>query len=296
MESVAVMLDGLAAKLGKYNTQFRKSDQLVRQVLVCPVLREMGWDVEDPELVGTGYDFGGRSADYALLRNKKPIAAVRTRHLGGKLDGILDELTGYGVRYCIATDGKKWRVRDTAGPESGDVEFSVVGNPVSVCPQLMVLWRRNMYLPLKKAKSAKPKNAKLKETKQDAAKPPKPSAPGRYMPLSDLQPKQVASELVCPDKTARSIKTHKSLMVEVARWLAENKHLTPKACPIILSEKRYLLAKSPVHPTKKKFISPKPVGNMYLETNFNSQRILKNIGILLSQTDLDAANFSVKSS
>ena len=114
------------------------------------------------------------------------------------------------------------------------------------------------------------------------------------MPLASLLPEQIASELICPDKAVRSIKNHKSLLVEVARWLVENNHLTAKACPITLSKKRHLLAKSPVHPTEKKFISPKPVGDMYLETNFNSKRILNNIGILLSETDLDVNKFSVK--
>ena len=273
MESVAVMLESLAAKLGKYNARFRRDEQLVRHALVCPVLREMGWNVENPELVETGYDFGGRSADYALLQDKKPIAAVRTRQLGENLDGILDELTEYGVRYCIATDGRKWRVRDTASPESDDVAFSVVGDTTSVCSKLMVLWRRNM-----------------------SAGSTKPRAAGRQMPLSRLQPEQIASELICPDKAVRSIKNHKSLMVEVARWLVENNHLTVRACPITLSKKRHLLAKSPVHPTGKKFVSPKSVGDMYLETNFNSKRILNNIGILLSETDLDVSKFSVRRS
>ena len=280
MERVAATLEELVTKLRKYNTRFRRNEQLVRHALVSPVLREMGWDVENPELVEIGYDFGGRSVDYALLHNRKPIGAVRTSLLGGNLDGILDELSGYGVRYCIATDGKKWRVRDTADPKSDDVTFSVAGNPTTVCSKMMVLWRRNIYLDLKK-RAASVKSAK-------------PKATSRHIPLSGLQSDQVASELVCPDKSARSIKNHKSLMVEMARWLEENNHLTSKACPITLSEKRYLLAKSPVHPSKKKFVSPKSVGTMYLETNFNSQRILKNIRILLSKTNLDADTFSVK--
>lgn len=274
MERVAVMLEKLTAKLRKYSTRFKKNEQLVRHALVCPVLREMGWDAENPELVDVGYNFDGRRADYALLQDKKPIAAVQTMPLGGNLDGVLDELTGYGVRYCIATDGRKWHVRDTVDPKSDDVVFSVAGDPVSVCSKLMMLWRRNMYLALKSAKSAK--------------------AAGQYMPLSSLKSEQVTSELVCPDKTVRSLKSHKSLMVEVARWLVENNHLTAEACPITLSKKRHLLARSPIHPTKKKFVSPKSVGDMYLETNFNSQRILDNIGILLSKTDLNVNKFSVK--
>ena len=266
MESVAVTLEGLAAKLDRYGSLFSGNEQLVRHALVCPVLREMGWDVENPELVATGYDFDGGSADYALLQDGKPVAAVRTRPLDGDLDGVLDELAGYGVRYCIATDGRWWRIRDTAGPESNDAEFSVAEDPTLVCYMLMVLWRRHMSA--------------------------KPLATG-HMSLHRLQPEQIASELICPDMEVRSIKNHKSLLVEVARWLVKNNYLTAKACPIALST-RYLLAKSPVHPTGKKFVSPKPVGDMYLETNFNSKRILDNIGILLSKTGLDVSRFSVR--
>ena len=204
MERLAVMLEGLASRINNHNARLKKNGRLVQHALVCPVLRELGWDAEDPELVEAGYDFGGRSADYALLQDKRPIAAVRTRPLGGKLDGVLDELAGCGVRYCIATDGAKWRVRDTAGPESGDVAFSVVGDPTSVCSKMMVLWRRNMHQTFsedaKPTKSPKPTKSTKPTKSPNPPNLPNPPNPPNRVPLASICHWQVC----CPSRLRRN--------------------------------------------------------------------------------------------
>lgn len=281
MESLAVLVESMAAHIQKYRGRMRKNERLVRHALVNPVLRELGWNPEDPKLVEAGYRFRDGSVDYALLQGKKPIAAVRTVRLGGPLKESLDDLAAYKVRYHIATDGRLWLVRRTANsaPESDLVEFDLTGDPASECPKMEVIWRRSMSKTSKKA---------------GHRRPGRPGPAGGLVPLPDLVPGQVPTELVLPDGAPRRVKSGKSMMVEVAQWLLDGGRLSGDDCPIILSEKRYLLAREPVHPTGKDFISGKRVGDLHLETNFNSRRILDNIGVLISRAGLDAGDFSVR--
>lgn len=281
MESLAVLVEGLAGRIRKHRGRMRKNERLVRHALVNPVLRELGWDPEDPKLVEAGYRFRDGSVDYALLRGKKPIAAVRTVRLGGPLMESLDDLAVCKVRYHIATDGRLWLVRRTADQvqESGLVEFDLAGDPASECPKMEVIWRRSMS---KASKKAGPRQSG------------KSGPAGGLVPLPDLVPGQVPTELVFPDGASRRVGSGKSMMVEVAQWLLDGGHLSDADCPIVLSEKRYLLAREPVHPTKKSFISGRRVGDLHLETNFNSRRILNNIGVLISRAGLDAGDFSAR--
>ena len=281
MESLAVLVESLAERIRKYKGRMRKNERLVGHALVNPVLRELGWDPEDPKLVEAGYRFRDGSVDYALLQDKKPIAAVRTIRLGGPLRQSLDDLAVYKVRYHIATDGRLWLVRRTIdqAPESDPVEFDLTGNPTLECPKMEVMWRRSMSKPSKKAGSRQPGR----------------SGPASdLVPLPDLVPGQVPTELVFPDGASRRVGSGKSMMVEVARWLLDGGHLSDADCPIVLSEKRHLLAREPVHPTGKRFISGKRVGDLHLETNFNSRRILESIGVLISRAGLDAGDFSAR--
>jgi hypothetical protein len=281
MESLAVLVERLAAHMQKYGGRLRKNERLARHALVNPVLRELGWDPEDPRLVEAGYKFRSGSVDYALLQDERPIAAVRTVHLGGPLRESLDDLSDCRVPYHIATDGRLWLVHRTTDPAPGSdqVSFDLTGDPTLECPKMEVLWRRSMFRTPKEAGS-------LSSEKSDPS--------GGLVPLPDLTPGRVPTELVFPDGTSSQVGSGKSLMTEVARWLLDGGHLSDDDCPIVLSEKRYLLAREPVHPTKKKFLSGKRVGSLHLETNFNSRRILKNIVVLISQAGLDAGDFSVR--
>ena len=303
MESLAVLVEHMAEHIRKHRGRMRKNERLVRHALVNPVLRELGWNPEDPKLVEAGYRFRDGSVDYALLQGKKPIAAVRTVRLGGPLRESLDDLAAYKVRYHIATDGRLWIVRRTAeqAPESSLVEFDLTGDPASECPKMEVIWRRSMSKASKKAgppadvpRKDAGAGSMSKASKKADHRPGMSGPAGSLVPLPDLVPGQVPTELVFPDGESRRVKSGTSMMVEVAQWLLDGGRLSGDDCPIILSEKRYLLAREPVHPTGKGFISGKRVGGLHLETNFNSRRILDNLGVLISRAGLDAGDFAVR--
>ena len=88
----------------------------VRKSLVDPILRELDWDVEDPEeceleySVGKGRDKG--RVDYALLDSGKLQVFVEAKGIG-RIDVRGEEQLfryGYygGVQFLVLTDGNQW--------------------------------------------------------------------------------------------------------------------------------------------------------------------------------------------
>ena len=102
-----------------------KSNQLtneaqVKQAVILPILRALGWDDTDPnefvpELSVDYLDGGKGSVDYALhgmSPNRRPLVFLEAKKLGSiGLDGE-EQLFGYannqGVPFLVLTDGNLW--------------------------------------------------------------------------------------------------------------------------------------------------------------------------------------------
>ena len=100
-----------------------------RQVLIDPLLRELGWDVSDPKAVQLEYAVkleyraGTKWADYTLMfkdestsdDEPKPVAVIEAKSLGSDLeDDKMMQALNYanrdGIDYMIVTDGDKWEM------------------------------------------------------------------------------------------------------------------------------------------------------------------------------------------
>ena len=88
-----------------------------RTILVDPLLEALGWDVRDPHEVQMEYPtVDGKSVDYALKINRKPIVLVEAKPLDDPLGDVkaVTQVVGYaangGIASCILTNGVKWKV------------------------------------------------------------------------------------------------------------------------------------------------------------------------------------------
>ena len=86
-----------------------------RQVLIDPLLRELGWDVSDPEAVQLEYRVGQQWADYALMSDNQPVAVIEAKRLGRGLEDdeimqVLNYANRDGIDYMIVTDGDHWEM------------------------------------------------------------------------------------------------------------------------------------------------------------------------------------------
>ena len=92
----------------------RQSEALTRYVLIDPLLRELGWDTEDPDSVRPEYRDAGGYADYALMGLDRPAALTEAKKLGEPLTSGIEQALNYcnrqGINFMIVTDGDRWEL------------------------------------------------------------------------------------------------------------------------------------------------------------------------------------------
>ena len=118
-------LQGVIEKLGKMiETQCRylaENETRTRQVLIDPLLRELGWDVSNPDVVQLEYWVQQYRMDYALMSKGKPLAVVEAKRLGSDLDDdqimqVLNYANVAGINYMIITNGNTWEMYEVFKP------------------------------------------------------------------------------------------------------------------------------------------------------------------------------------
>jgi hypothetical protein len=93
-------------------------EQDTKAALIVPVLRALGWDVEDLEDVKLEYRRrpSDNPVDYALFLLRTPRLFIEAKSLGAHLDDgkwasqILAYATVAGVEWVALTDGNSWRI------------------------------------------------------------------------------------------------------------------------------------------------------------------------------------------
>ena len=113
LESLLECVNEIRRRIDEYGPALRKSETQTRYALIDPLLRELGWDTQDPALVVPEYNSGNGRADYALLNGGRPAMMVEAKSLDTPLQGVVAQ----GVQYCVmegtghfsVTDGRRWR-------------------------------------------------------------------------------------------------------------------------------------------------------------------------------------------
>ena len=132
-----------------------------RQVLIDPLLKELGWDVGDPSQVELELPVDepwNRNRklrpDYMLKADEKVVAVVEAKALNnGKLDDANSQAYEYadsqGIKYAVATDGNEWRLIDVRGEGTREERvkqlFTITADPPATCAlKALVLWNPNL--------------------------------------------------------------------------------------------------------------------------------------------------------
>ena len=89
-----------------------ESEAQVKQSIILPVLRELGWDDTDPKMFKPVYSVGRGLVDYALLSHSRPQVFIEAKRIGAMDVGGEEQLFGYasnrGVPLLVLTDGDRW--------------------------------------------------------------------------------------------------------------------------------------------------------------------------------------------
>lgn len=107
-------------KVEKHRELYARSEQSVRDHLINPILKTLGWDTSEPDLVHTNVtNDDGKIPDYTMLKGGAKKIILEAKKLSKNLDDgkIITQLAGYcyphGIEFGILTDGIVWQLFNT---------------------------------------------------------------------------------------------------------------------------------------------------------------------------------------
>lgn len=100
--------------------RFHENEMSVRQGIIEPLLRGLGWPTNDTTVVYPEYSIAGGRVDYALCYPPvEPVVLIEVKSIGKIDEGAEQQLFSYafheGVPILVLTDGQQWRFFYPAG-------------------------------------------------------------------------------------------------------------------------------------------------------------------------------------
>ena len=300
----------LKERIDKHGYQFQDSEALTRYALIDPLLRELGWDTEDPTLVIPEYQTGNGEADYALLGVEKPVMMVESKTLGAVLWDALEQGRQYcdatGAKYLLLTDGRRWELYESGKPTSV-IDFDLKSQtPADVCRKALALRRPSVQSghitpvpePIDEPSDDSPGSLGVPVTN---VPPPPPN--GEWVPLTGgIVTKGVKPiKLEFPNGKRVPLPYWNRLMTEPTIWLYKRRHLTRSSTPILRAKqgnrkrepKIYMISTTPYHPDATQMTNPAKVSSIWVEKNFSPDNCVKNAITIIKKTGQDPSKFSV---
>ena len=320
------LVETLNRRIEEHGEELRKNEALTRIALIDPLLRELGWNIEDPAQVIPEYPTGNNEdADYVLLTGKQRLMVIEAKSLDSSLHeraskkDPVTQANNYafriGTRYFSITNGKRWEIYDRQrsgdANESKVVQFDITESPAKVCLKALALWRPGV-----EAGSVGPAQPSIIEHRPPADTPtpaPRdhtqpsstPDTDSTWIPYSKFQDepeKGPPAELKFPDGKNVQIRYGYEVAKETVRWLFEKGHLKPDHpghCPI-QKKTRYILATDPVHPSGEDFTQAKEIrtrsGTVYIEAHYSKQDNIKNTLTVIKRTGQNPTEFQIRRS
>ncbi len=137
MKELQQTMDRLREKLPGWRKR-GINEMTTRKLVIDPILEGLEWDVGDPDEVQLEYvTVDGRSIDYALMKDDKPVVVIEAKALNDTLEDVkgITQVVGYaannGIDWCVLTNGVKWKVyrSDLKCPAPKKLVFEVCIDP-----------------------------------------------------------------------------------------------------------------------------------------------------------------------
>jgi muramidase (phage lysozyme) len=120
--AIGESVEQLRAKIGRYHAPL--GEQNTKAALIEPLLRSLGWDVEDVDEVHREYKQRSMDnpVDYALMLDRKPVLFVEAKGMRENLEDRrwAGQILGYavvaGVEWVMLTNGDEYRIYNSHAP------------------------------------------------------------------------------------------------------------------------------------------------------------------------------------
>ncbi len=120
MSDLKTVIKQVIQKVEKHRDLYSRSEQSVREQLINPILKALGWDASEPDFVHANVtNDDGRIPDYTLLKDGSKKLILEAKKLSRNLDDgkVIRQLADYcyphGIEFGILTDGVVWQLFDT---------------------------------------------------------------------------------------------------------------------------------------------------------------------------------------
>ena len=314
LDDLKATIETLQKRIRDHRPYLKGNETRTRQSLIDPMLRALGWDVENPDSVQVEYKIRQKWVDYALMGSDKPIAVIEAKVLGTSLKEketmqVLNYANTDGIDYMVVTNGDHWQMFDVFKRERLEdrvlMEFQLTQDEPYACAlKALGLWRPNL------ASGEPPKEAATPVMIKSSPEP-EPSSEkeivelsnnGNWVPIKSLKVKRGKRRLPppnaikFPDSSTKPIKYWVDLLKEVAQHLVETGQISARNCPVHKERrKRYLVHTQPIHGTGCEFVSKQEIGDLWLET-FSSCGVIemhKNVCWLIEHFGIDPSTVLV---
>ncbi|MGC9111795.1 MAG: type I restriction enzyme HsdR N-terminal domain-containing protein, partial [candidate division WOR-3 bacterium] len=114
MNNLNQALAQIVEKIKKFRSLYEQNEMAVRDQIVNPILRNLGWDPENPEEVQPNVSTEEGVPDYSLIKNGKKILFVEAKKLRVDIEQreVIRQLAKYsfseGTKYGVLTNGAVW--------------------------------------------------------------------------------------------------------------------------------------------------------------------------------------------
>ena len=159
LDDLQKVIKKLRDRIERHRDDLRNSEFRTRILLIDPLLRELGWDVENPDLVALEDQPATskrESADYILKNSGKNVAIVEAKNIDKKIDDLdhreqADNYARYaGVQFFVLTNGVTWLLYERTLTTSFEllepiVRFDIIHDKPYHCALASIsMWNPNL--------------------------------------------------------------------------------------------------------------------------------------------------------
>ena len=157
LDDLIQTIDTLKERIRKHKDYLGAYEVRTRVALIDPMLRALGWDVDDPGLVrieSVESEVDKSRVDYALLgSNGRPVIFIEAKNLAENVDDHTYQTLTYTAKvnvksttkipYCACTNGDDWEVFDVF-TQNPVMRVSVTrDDSAKAAMKFLALWRRS---------------------------------------------------------------------------------------------------------------------------------------------------------
>ena len=272
-------VDKLKKKIDKHKGKIG-NEATTRYVLIDPVLRELGWRLDDPDEVEYEVGKDGRW-DYNLGKR----LLIEAKRLGGIKDKDERQLIKYlrdnGMKHGVLTDGNKWAkwtISHDGEGEDEDFNIKVTRSSSTKIYEELANLERDVII----RKIPKPEPS-IKESDNDVS-------------IAKFRPSgKPAVSLICVSNQPIKCGHWIDILVNVAKYLIDKGHIDKSDCPYIAGPKTAVLNTSEYNQTGIKMKNYKEIRKgWFLNTNLNPIGVVTNTRKLIQYAKLDMKDFKIK--